>query len=235
MIGRNSPVSAICFDKDGTLFDFATTWEAWAAASVLRLAGRDPSLAAALGARVGFDLATRSFDPGSVVIAGTPDEVAAALGPALPELDRERIVAILDEEAKRAPQSPTVPLEKLLVSLRVRGLSLGVVTNDSEAPARVHIDGEGITDLFDFIAGFDSGHGAKPAPGPLLAFCKAVGVPPTRAVMVGDSLHDLNAGRAAGMRTVGVLTGTATRDTLAPLADVVLQNIGALPDWLDTL
>jgi phosphoglycolate phosphatase len=50
--------------------------------------------------------------------------------------------------------------------------------------------------------------------------------------MVGDSTHDLQAGRAAGMRCVGVLTGMAPRDVLAPHADVVLENIGALPDWL---
>ena len=51
-------------------------------------------------------------------------------------------------------------------------------------------------------------------------------------VMVGDSLHDLVAGRAAGMQTVGVLTGPACRDELAPCADVVLPDIGHLTTWL---
>ena len=50
--------------------------------------------------------------------------------------------------------------------------------------------------------------------------------------MIGDSVHDLDSGRAAGMRTVGVLTGLASRDDLAPHADVVLPDIGALPGWL---
>ena len=49
--------------------------------------------------------------------------------------------------------------------------------------------------------------------------------------MVGDSTHDLIAGRAAGMQTVGVLTGMAEAE-LAPLADAVLPDIGHLPDWL---
>jgi phosphoglycolate phosphatase len=53
--------------------------------------------------------------------------------------------------------------------------------------------------------------------------------------MVGDSRHDLEAGRSAGMRTVAVLTGIAGAAELAPLADVVLTDIGALPDWLDRL
>jgi phosphoglycolate phosphatase len=53
--------------------------------------------------------------------------------------------------------------------------------------------------------------------------------------MVGDSRHDLMAGRAAGMRTVAVLTGIAEAPELAPLADAVLPDIGHLADWLDTL
>jgi len=65
-----------------------------------------------------------------------------------------------------------------------------------------------------------------------LAFTRALGLDPARVAMVGDSRHDLVAGRAAGMRTVGVLTGLAGSADLAPLADVVLADIGALPGWL---
>ena len=50
--------------------------------------------------------------------------------------------------------------------------------------------------------------------------------------MVGDSTHDLRAGRAAGMQTVGVLTGTSLADELWPLADAVLPDIGHLPAWV---
>ena len=52
--------------------------------------------------------------------------------------------------------------------------------------------------------------------------------------MVGDSLHDLHAGKTAGMRRVGVLTGVASETDLTPHADVVLPSIAVLPDWLDT-
>ena len=50
--------------------------------------------------------------------------------------------------------------------------------------------------------------------------------------MVGDSTHDLIAGRAAGMATIGVLTGTAGHADLAPYADVVFPDIGHIPAWL---
>ena len=68
-----------------------------------------------------------------------------------------------------------------------------------------------------------------------LAFLRQTGLDPARVAMVGDSRHDLDAGRAAGMRTVAVLTGVAGREELAAHADVVLSDIGAIPDWLTGL
>lgn len=114
-------------------------------------------------------------------------------------------------------------------------MRLGCVTNDAEAPARAHLKTAGICDVMDFVAGFDSGYGAKPDPGPLLAFCDRMGLRPEQVMMVGDSRHDLIAARTAGMFAVGVLTGLATAEDLSPLADLVLPDIGALPGWLNDL
>ena len=50
--------------------------------------------------------------------------------------------------------------------------------------------------------------------------------------MVGDSTHDLIAGRAAGMHTVAVLTGLAVREDLENLADMVLPDVSHLPAWI---
>ena len=229
----NAAVRGIIFDKDGTLFDFATTWEAWAAGFLLRVSAGDRTLAGTLGAAIGFDFDAQTFQPDSIVIAGTAGEVAGVLHPFLPRYELTELLYVLNEEAERAPQAEAVPLHPFLSGLRARGLALGVATNDAEAPARAHLDAAGVTGQFDFVAGFDSGHGGKPAPGQLLAFCAATGLDPREVVMVGDSLHDLRAGRAAGMRTVGVLTGLATVDVLAPLAQVVFPDIGHIPDWLD--
>jgi phosphoglycolate phosphatase len=226
-----APPRAILFDKDGTLFDFASTWEAWAASFLRRLTDSEAEAAAA-GRAVGFDFERLRFQPDSIAIAGTPDEVAAALQSFFPSLTRGGLIDILNDEAARAPQMEAVPLQPYLRDLRQSGYRLGVATNDAEAPARAHLRRAGVEHAFDFIAGFDSGHGAKPGPGQLLAFAQAVALPAEACVMVGDSTHDLLAGRAAGMRCVAVLTGLARHDELAPHADVVLQHIGALPDWL---
>ena len=224
-------VQGVLFDKDGTLFDFAATWEAWAAAFLLRMAGT-PAAAHHLGNPIGFDYGTGRFASDSIALAGTPGEVARAMLPHTPGYSLSSMLDVLNEEATNAPQVEAVPLVPFLTDLRARGLALGVATNDAEAPARAHLQAANITHLFDFIAGFDSGFGAKPAAGQLLAFAEAVALQPGAIAMVGDSTHDLIAGRAAGMRCVGVLTGMAGREVLSPYSDVVLEDIGALPDWI---
>lgn len=224
-------IGGILFDKDGTLFDFARTWEAWASAFLARVAP-DPAATARMGRAIGFDPAMRRFSRDSVVIAGTQVEVAEALADHLPGLTVPQIVALLNDEAAHAPQAEAVPLAPLLDGLRGSGYRLGVATNDGEAPARAHLDAAGVADWFDFIAGSDSGHGGKPAPGQLLAFAARTGLAADTCVMVGDSRHDLSAGRAAGFLTLGVLTGYATHDDLHDLADAILPDIGHLPRWL---
>jgi phosphoglycolate phosphatase len=225
-------IDALLFDKDGTLFDFRISWGRWAAGFLAELSP-DAARAALLGRAIGFDPTTQGFAPDSPVIAGTAADIAAALAPHLGGIPVSDLTDRIDAAASAAPMTEAVPLRPLLTALRGRGLRLGVATNDSEVPARQHLEAHGITDFFDFIAGYDSGYGAKPGPGMCLAFAAASGLAPERVAMVGDSRHDLQAGRAAGMRTIAVLTGIAQSDDLAPLADAVLPNIGAIPSWLD--
>ncbi len=222
----------ILFDKDGTLFQFGATWEAWARSVLDRLTGGDVAQARALGAAIEYDYDAGVFDPHSVAIAGTPKEVVAALS-AHVDLSGAALESLLNDEAAHAPQVEAVPLVPFMDRLRARGLKLGVATNDAEAPALAHLGAAGVTDRFDYIVGYDSGHGFKPAPGQCLGFIEKTGLAPERTVMVGDSLHDLHAGRAAGMQTVGVLTGMARTEELAPHADTVLPHIGHLPAWLE--
>jgi phosphoglycolate phosphatase len=226
-------VDGIIFDKDGTLFDFRATWDVWALGVITELSGGDPSLAQRIADAAVFDLVAGAFLPQSPIIAGTNREAAEAIGTALPHQSIEAIEAFLSARAAVAPLAPAVPLDPYLTGLVGRGLALGVITNDTEAGALAHLGAAGVLAHFDFVAGFDSGHGAKPDAAPLLAFCHSTGLDPARVVMVGDSRHDLIAGRAAGMQTLGVLTGTALTADLAPLADAVLPDIGHIPRWID--
>ena len=225
-------IDGIVFDKDGTLFDFNATWGAWARTMLETETRGDAALLDRLAGVLGYDLDAGRFRPGSVVIASTVDETADAMLEVLGG-DKAALIARMKDAAQHVPQQEAAPLKTYFGALKTRGWALGIATNDNEVTARRHLETAGVLGAFDFVAGYDSGHGGKPAPGQLLAFCAATGVRPDRAMMVGDSLHDLHAGRAAGMICVGVLTGPAPAEELAPHADVVLASIGDLPGWID--
>lgn len=222
-------VRGLLFDKDGTLFGFQESW----APPFARLlagfaeAGADPR---ALAGAAGFDLDRGQFAPHSPVIAGTLDEVSALLDPHLPGMGRRALEARLDAWAAEAELAPVTDLAALAARLTGAGLTLGVATNDTEAAARIHC--APIAAHLSYLAGYDSGHGAKPGPGMVQGFLAATGLAPAEVAMFGDSLHDLQAARAAEVRAVAVLTGVAGRDALAPHADHVLASIAEIPGWL---
>ncbi len=223
-------IRGILFDKDGTLFDFQATWGAWAASLLTELSSGQPALAQALAQAIAFDLDGRRFLPQSPVIAGTGREVAELLAPFVAGQSVDALEAQIAQAAANAPLAPAAPLRPLLTSLRDKGIFLGIATNDFEAVARVHV--ADVIDLFDFIAGFDSGYGGKPEPGMLLAFADHCNLAPEAVLMVGDSRHDLVAGRAAGMATLGVLTGVASAADLAAYADRIRPDISHIPALL---
>ena len=223
-------IKGIIFDKDGTLFDFNATWGPSTRDMIASEVGGDPARMAEMADVLGYDLNTGVFLPSSLVIAETVSTVADAMLGLLPDVTKPDLIARIKEATKYVPQVEPTPLRPVLDTLRDMGLILGVATNDAEEPARANL--AHVLDMFDFIAGFDSGFGGKPAPGQLLGFCAQTGLTPSACIMVGDSVHDLDAGRAAGMRRVGVLTGPAPRAELAPHADVVLGTIAELPAWI---
>jgi phosphoglycolate phosphatase len=231
-------IDGVIFDKDGTLFDFRQSWGRWAAGLVRAIAAEqsgaaDEARAAELARAIGYDLGAGLFSPDSPVIAASAEEIAAALLPQMPGVSQRQLAARLNALAEAAPMAEAVPLVPVLSALRARGLRLGLATNDAEGAARAHLAAHGVTGFFDMVAGYDTGHGTKPAPGMLLAFAAQCGLDPARIAMVGDSRHDMMAGRAAGMRRVAVLTGVAGEAELAPVAEVVLPDIGALGAWID--
>ena len=225
-------ISGVIFDKDGTLFDFQSTWGIWTAQVLARIAGSDEALLQQLAEALGYDTQTRRVQPGSVIVAATPMDIAAVVKDCIPALSQTQICDWLNEEAKTAPQVLVTDLHRLTAELRRINLGLCVMTNDAQAPARAHLASVQASDLFDFVIGSDSGFGAKPQAAPLLALADKMEIPAAACVMVGDSTHDLRAGRAAGMRAVAVLTGLAEADELAPLADAVLPDVSHLPAWI---
>lgn len=231
-------IRAILFDKDGTLLDFHATWVPAfrvAAGAVSRDAGR-PELAERLLAIGGLDAATGRCDPGSVLGSGDNTDIARLWARACGLDDVARVTARIETVfAREIPRSaaPVGDLVALFTRLRDRGFALGLATMDSEALARDVIAGLALHAHLGFVCGYDSGHGAKPGPGMVAAFCAALGVRPAEVLVVGDTLHDVHMGRAAGVGVVvGVLTGAGTRELLAPHCDHVLEDVFGLESLL---
>lgn len=230
-----APLRGLLFDKDGTLFDFSATW-AVVTETLLDALAPDPAARGEMGRAVGYEPETRRFVPGSPMVAGTVEDCAAIWERFRPDLGAARIAELAERITGEAVAGgalvPAHPeLAGFLAGLRGDGYFLGVATNDSEAAARQQLETAGILSAFDFVAGADSGHGAKPGPGMLLAFARAGGLEPSEVAVIGDSLHDMAMAGPAGLR-VGVLTGPAVAADLEGAADTVIASIAALPELL---
>jgi phosphoglycolate phosphatase len=232
-------IRAILFDKDGTLIDFDATWGPAAYEVMRTLAGGDAQAFAELVRLSEYVLEERRFRPTSPLVAGSSASYGPLWAQALnraPSLDFYRQMDDLFGHwglRSLAPIGRPADLAEILVR---RGLRLGIATNDAEASARNQAAALGLTPSLDFIAGYDSGFGGKPHPGMVLAFAAHCGIRPAEIALVGDSLHDLDAARAAGALAIAVLTGPlrgAARDELEPHADHVLDSIADLPGFLD--
>lgn len=233
------PIRGILFDKDGTLLDYHATWMPVNRELALRTARGDADLAERLLVLGGYDRAAGRIGAGTLLAAGNNLQIATAwhglaghLWPDFAEL-LSAVNAGFAELSSRSAQ-PVTDLAGLVGRLRGRGLKLGIATADSLVGITASLGAFAILDQFDFVCGYDSGYPAKPDPGPVHGFAEAAGIPCAEIMVVGDNLHDLEMGRAAGAgRVVGVLTGTSAHGDLAPHADDVVPNITAIEALLD--
>ena len=117
-------------------------------------------------------------------------------------------------------------------ALRARGLALGVVTSKRADSARRGLALSGFDGLFDTLVAVDDVLRHKPDPEPVLCALERLDASAATAIFVGDSPHDLAAGRAAGVRTAAALWGPFPRAWLArEEPDVWLAS----PDEIGTL
>ncbi len=225
-------IRAVLFDKDGTLIDFRATWLPAYGKAVRLIAAGDDGLADRLLRAGGYDPATGALDPRSVLAAGTNAEIAGLWAGMAGIADAAALARRIDAEFQahaRAGLTAVTDLAALFGRLRRRGLVVGVATNDSAAALAAQLPLLGVAELVDFACGSDSGHGAKPGPGMVEAFCRAHALASAEVAVVGDSRHDLEMGRAAGAGLlVGVLTGASAREDLELHAHHVLASIAEI-------
>lgn len=119
---------------------------------------------------------------------------------------------------------PFAGVRETVEALRDRGFRLAIATSKRRVATRMGLAACRLPeDWFAAIVTADDVTRFKPEPEPVLrALADAGETEPARAAYVGDSVHDMRSGRAAGVRTVAVLWGPNGRDVLEP----------ETPDWL---
>jgi len=101
--------------------------------------------------------------------------------------------------------------------LAARGKTLGLVTSKLRSGAFRGLRRVGLEDAFPTVVGADDVTHPKPHPEPVLTALERLGRGPEGVVFVGDSRHDIECGRAAGVKTAAVLWGPFGRSDLEDL------------------
>jgi phosphoglycolate phosphatase len=223
---REHPLDAVLFDLDGTLLDTAAdialalnravAEQGWApvdADQVRRMIGRGaPTLLARAAATQGRAL---SADAQAAIV----------------ERFFHHYGALQDDETFSA--RPYAGAERVLRRLHEAGLRLAVVTNKQQRFATGLLQRLGLSGWVDLVVGGDRCERRKPDPQPLLFACEALDVVPERALMVGDSLNDVQAARAAGIPVVCVPHGyNEGQDPRTLACDAFVDTLDALPELL---
>lgn len=180
-------IRAVLFDLDGTLVDSA------------------PDLIATLAwLRRSEGLADVDYGPMRHLAAqGALGMIEAGFADR-PDLDRsflrtrflERYAGHLWVESR-----PYSGVEEMLRGLVERDLRLGVVTNKLAYLAEPLLRAAGWSERLECVIGGDTAARAKPHPAPILEACRRLAVQPAEALMVGDDIRDIQAGRSAGSVT----------------------------------
>lgn len=121
----------------------------------------------------------------------------------------------------------------LLGRFRTAGIPTAVATGKTHDRAVEAMSATGLLDLVEVVVGSDDVARGKPAPDIVRLALDRLGADAAMAVMVGDSPLDLQAGRAAGTRTVAALWGQGSVPELLALApDMVAHSCADLENLL---
>jgi N-acetyl-D-muramate 6-phosphate phosphatase len=187
-------ISALLFDLDGTFADTAP--DLAFALNLMREARGLPPVAVELTRPV---TSTGARGMLSVGFSMTPEH------PDYPALRQEFLELYARNLCRATRLFPG--MAELLEHARLRGLAWGIVTNKAERLARPLVEQLHVANHCGCVIGGDTTPRMKPHPEPLLAAARLLEVPPHACVYVGDDRRDVDAGRAAGMKTIAVRYG----------------------------
>lgn len=116
-----------------------------------------------------------------------------------------------------------------LMELHRRGIILTIASSRSHESLAEYMESLGIDTIITYILGASDVKDGKPAPEAVNKTLEHFGLTPDEAIVVGDTVFDIDMGRNAGTRTCGVTYGNGSRESLSS-ADWLIDDFGKLPE-----
>jgi len=216
-------IKALLIDLDGTIVDITMPCleAAEEAASQLRLRNID--------AKIGLEIAKKLQSDLHL------DDVFAKFG-IDNNMGKEFLKTFLNAWYAIAPVKTTL-LPKVDATLQKlsKHFQLALITrrNMPKEPILHELERLGLTQYFKFVVTSQDVDEPKPSPQAFQKAANQLGVPINDCAVVGDSIVDILAGKAAGAKTIAVLSGLFNRDELKKQKpDLIIKNVNSLPDFL---
>ncbi len=218
-------VDAAIFDLDGTIIDSVGIYHRIVDATLDRLGLPPVSMARLRDAAENEDFDWQKVFPEEIDTANT-DLVETAW-----KVVEEISPHMFSDAVELIPGTADI-----LTRVAKSGLTIAIVTSTPQKslpPKIVPLVDAGIHHFFDEIITSDDTTRRKPAADPLIECLKRLGIAPEESVYVGDTRVDIKAGKAAGTKTIGVLTGFDDFESLqGEHPDAIIASITGLPSVL---
>ena len=218
---KNKP-SAILFDLDGTVADTALDLSA-TLNHLLKLAGRE---------QIDHSLVRNMVGQGAkaLIIKGFSHTGEAPDEKEVETLFHQYLSYYMDHIADKTVLFDGV--RKLFDQLKAQNIPLAICTNKNIKLTHALLEEMNITHYFDAVTCGDSFEYKKPDPRHLYSTCEIMNADPSHAIMVGDSINDIAAGKAAAMLTVGVSFGYTETPVRELNPDIVIDHFD---DFIDAV
>lgn len=176
----------------------------------------------------------------------TDEQIVAIFGPTetgilkgkLPEHEHDAALSYFFDVYTQEHQHVQNPDEitRMLEAFQQADIKMGIVTGKGRRSTDISLAAWELTKYFDVVITGDEVTQPKPHPEGILSALEQLGATPEEAIFVGDSDADVIAGRAAGLRTVGVdwLLVTQKAGSFDPAPDFLFTHVHDFTKWVLT-